>query len=134
MTPQKSDILTTARISIVSLGVSDLKAATKFYQSLGWEKSAMSQESISFMKGSNIILGLYSREALAQDIGVENSSPGFSGITMALNMQSRQVVDEFIQLAKSSGAKIIKQPQEVFWGGYSGYFADLDGTSLGSRT
>ena len=127
MTISEAPTLPTARVSIISLGVDDLKAATEFYTALGWQKSAMSQDQISFMKGSNIVLGLYGREALANDAGVENTAKGFSGITLALNMQSRDAVDKFALRVEQNGGKIIKQPQEVFWGGYSGYFTDLDG-------
>ncbi len=127
MTVAASDKLSNARVSIISLGVDNLTAATEFYSALGWVKSDASQDSISFMKGSNIVIGLYGREKLAEDVGVECTPPGFAGITLALNMATREAVDEFGALAKKAGGKIIKQPQEVFWGGYSGYFADLDG-------
>ncbi len=116
-----------ARISIVTLGVSNLSAATEFYKALGWENSAMSQDNISFMKGSNIVLGLYGKEALAEDIGVEDVPKGFSAISLAINMATREEVDAFAALVKSAGGRIVKEPQEVFWGGYSGYFSDPDG-------
>jgi len=127
MTIDIENKLPNARVSIITLGVSDLVSATEFYQKLGWKKSDKSQDSISFLKGSNIILGLYGREELAKDVGVENTPPGFSGISLALNMPDEEAVDLFVQLAKSAGAKVVKQPQKVFWGGYSGYFSDLDG-------
>lgn len=119
--------LSNNRVSIITLGVSDLPAATQFYQKLGWEKSDKSQDSISFLKGNNVVLGLYGREALAKDVGVENTPSGFSGFSLALNMLDEKAVDLFVQLAKSVGAKVVKQPQKVFWGGYSGYICDLDG-------
>ncbi|MCF6320918.1 MAG: VOC family protein [Rhizobiaceae bacterium] len=116
-----------ARISMISLGVEDLSKSTQFYQALGWVKSPKSQEKISFMKGNNIVLGLYGRASLAQDAGVENAPTGFSGIALALNLPSETDVDNFAKLAATAGGNIVKKPQKVFWGGYSGYFSDLDG-------
>jgi hypothetical protein len=112
---------------MVSLGVENLEKSTEFYKKLGWEKSPQSQETISFMKGKNIALGLYSRKSLAEDIGVENSKSEFSGIALALNLPSQDNVDEIAERVVDAGGVIIKKPQQVFWGGYSGYFADLDG-------
>jgi predicted lactoylglutathione lyase len=112
---------------MISLGIEDLAKSTAFYEKLGWEKSKQSQDTISFMKGNNIVLGLYDRDSLAEDAGVASSGTGFSGIALALNLSSQNEVDEFAKLAIEAGAVIIKTPQKVFWGGYSGYFADLDG-------
>jgi predicted lactoylglutathione lyase len=116
-----------ARISMISLGIEDLAKSTAFYEKLGWEKSKQSQDTISFMKGNNIALGLYDRDSLAEDAGVASSGAGFSGIALALNLSSQNYVDDFAQLAAAAGALIVKTPQKVFWGGYSGYFSDLDG-------
>lgn len=116
-----------ARVSIVTLGVENLSAATEFYKALGWKKSAMSQDTISFLKGSNVVLGLYGKSALAEDIGIEDAPKGFSAMSLAINMNSREEVDTFSTLVKSVGGTIVKEPQKVFWGGYSGYFSDLDG-------
>lgn len=113
-------------ISMVSLGVEDLLAATEFYQKLGWKKAPQSQESISFMIGRNIVLGLYGRSDLAKDAGVENSEPGFSGIACAINFATRDDVDSFAARVQAAEGEIVKPPQEVFWGGYSGYFRDHD--------
>ena len=120
-----------ARVSMISLGVNHLKKSTKFYEMLGWEKSEQSQDTISFMKGVNIVLGLYGINELAMDSGIRKEArgldAGFSGIALALNLPSKDSVDEYARRAIKAGATITKQPQEVFWGGYSGYFADLDG-------
>ena len=119
--------MNTNRISIVTLGVEDLTAATNFYKALGWEKSGKSQESISFMKGSNVVLGLYGKSALAEDIGIDDAPLGFSATSIAINMTSPEEVDAFMALVKNTGGTVVKEPQKVFWGGYSGYFSDLDG-------
>jgi uncharacterized protein len=117
------------RLSLVSLGVADVAAATAFYERLGWQRSvANSNESITFFQLGGIILGLYGRQALADDMGLEYSDRiGFNGISLAFNARSREEVDAVLAEAKAAGANIVKPAEEVFWGGYSGYFADLDG-------
>ena len=116
-----------ARISMVTLGVADVAAATAFYEKLGFEKSSASQESVTFLKMKGTALGLFGRAALAEDASVEDSKPGFSGVTLAHNLGSEGEVDEAFAHALSCGATAVKKPEKVFWGGYSGYFADPDG-------
>ena len=72
-------------------------------------------------------LSLYPREKLAEDVGIVATGEGFSGVTIAHNEPSKEGVDAVIEQARQAGAKIVKEPQEVFWGGYSGYFEDMDG-------
>lgn len=114
-------------LSIVTLGVGDLERATAFYERLGWTRAAASRETITFIQLHNIVLALYPRAALAEDAGVADTAPGFSGITLAHNVESRAEVDRVMDEALAAGATLVKTPQEVFWGGYSGYFADTDG-------
>ena len=115
------------RISMVTLGVADVAASTAFYEKLGFQKSSASQEAVSFFKLKGTMLGLFGRAALAEDAGVEDSEPGFSAVTLAHNLASEAEVDEAFAHALSCGAKAVKKPEKVFWGGYSGYFADPDG-------
>jgi uncharacterized glyoxalase superfamily protein PhnB len=72
-------------------------------------------------------LAIHPREKLAEDAQVSEEGRGFSGITIAHNEPSKEKVDEVFARALAAGAKAIKKPQDVFWGGYSGYFADPDG-------
>jgi catechol 2,3-dioxygenase-like lactoylglutathione lyase family enzyme len=116
-----------ARISMITLGVADLDRARAFYAGLGWTVSKASQPTIVFMQGNGWALGLFERRALADDAGVENTAPGFSGITLAYNGRSKEEVDAVYAEAVTAGAKPVKPPHDVFWGGYSGYFADPDG-------
>ena len=116
-----------ACISMVTLGVDDLTRARVFYEALGWAVAPQSQESVVFLQGRNIVLGLYGRQALAEDAGVENTAPGFSGIALAINVSSETEADRLFATAVKNGASALKQPQKAFWGGYSGYFADPDG-------
>lgn len=115
------------RITMVTLGVSNVAEATAFYERLGWKRSSASQESVTFIKLRGTVLGLFSRASLAEDAGVENTEPGFSGVTLAHNLDSEAEVDAAFDFALSCGATAVKKPEKVFWGGYSGYFADPDG-------
>ncbi len=116
------------RINLITLGVSDVDRSTQFYESLGWKKSDKSVEGTTFIQLGVNVLSLYPYEELAEDAtvepGVRQSFPGF---TFAINADSAQEVDEIINSARELGADIPKEPEEVFWGGYSGYFSDPDG-------
>ncbi|OYP29975.1 VOC family protein [Rhodopirellula sp. MGV] len=116
-----------SRINLVTLGVHDVAASTAFYERLGWHKSTASNESVTFFRSNGTVLGLFSRSSLAEDAQVPNSHPGFSGVTLAQNFDSEADVDAAYQHALDCGAKAVKDPEKVFWGGYSGYFADPDG-------
>ncbi|MBA3039611.1 MAG: VOC family protein [Alphaproteobacteria bacterium] len=115
------------RISIVTLGVADVATSTAFYERLGWKKSSASQESVTFIQMKGTVLALFGREALAKDAEVADTGPGFSGVTLAHNVSSPTGVDAVIKFAVSCGATLVKAPEKVSWGGYSGYFADPDG-------
>jgi predicted lactoylglutathione lyase len=116
-----------AHISMVTLGVGDIARATAFYEALGWETAGPSNESVSFMRGGNVVLGLFGRAALAGDANVADTPTGFSAVALAVNLPSEADVDAFVARALAAGATECKPPQKVFWGGYSGYFADPDG-------
>lgn len=115
------------RISLITLGVEDVARATAFYERLGWKKSSASQETVTFIKLKGTVLGLFARQSLAEDAHVENTTKGFSGVTLAHNVTSERGVDAVYKFALSCGATPVKAPEKVFWGGYSGYFADPDG-------
>jgi len=115
------------RISIITLGVDDMKRARAFYERLGWSAAASSNDNVTFFNLGGMILGLYGRKALADDAQVEFSPGSFSGVSLAHNCGSEEQVDAVMAFAETAGAKVVKQPQKVFWGGYSGYFSDPDG-------
>lgn len=119
--------MTAPRIHIVTLGVSDLPRAKCFYEALGWKASSASNENIVFLKGGAGVLALYGRAALAEDALAEDRPAGFAGVTLARNACSQAEVNAWFAAAVAAGARAIKPPQEVFWGGYSGYIADPDG-------
>jgi len=113
-------------LHIITLGVRDLEKSKKFYaETLGW-KIARPQEGIAFFQAGGVVLALFPREELAKDALVNTEGDDFTGFTLAYNAQSESEVDEIIRELKSKGVKIIKEPQNVFWGGYSSYFADPD--------
>ena len=116
------------KISIITLAVSDLAAARAFYRDgLGLPENDASNQDIAFFSLEGTWLSLYPRDKLAEDIGIGASGDGFRGLTLAHNVGSQQAVRDVIEQAAAAGATILKQPQEVFWGGYSGYFQDPDG-------
>ena len=117
-------------ISIATFGVQDLEASRDFYNALGFIDTAQSNKDIKFMRGANIVLGLYGRAALAKDAEIADDTANigkFSGVTFALNRTSEADVDALFAKAVAAGATAKKPPQKVFWGGYSGYFADPNG-------
>ena len=114
-------------LSLVTLGVHDLARATLFYESLGWKAHEPSSEGVSFFELNGVILALFPRAELAKDAGVEDTKPGFSGISLAYNVGSVEEADEALTHAVAGGATLVKAAHKVFWGGYSGYFADPDG-------
>ena len=112
------------RISIVTLGVDDMKRARAFYERLGWSVATSSNDDVTFFNMGGMVLGLYGREALADDAQVEFSRCSFTGVSLAHNCESEERVDAVMAFAEAAGATVVNQPQKLFWGGYSGSFAD----------
>jgi catechol 2,3-dioxygenase-like lactoylglutathione lyase family enzyme len=115
------------RISMITLGVRNLAAATEFYEKgLGFPLMESAPE-VAFFALSGTWLGLYDRDALAKDATVSSEGAGFESFALAHNVSSEKEVDDVVSQAVDAGADLVKKPQKVFWGGYSGYFKDLDG-------
>ena len=115
------------RISLITLGVKNLEKSVRFYRDgLGFPQME-SPPSVAFFTLNGTWLGLYSREALAEDAMVPAEGSGFGGFALAHNVTSETEVDEVLEQAVAAGATLTKAGQKVFWGGYSGYFKDPDG-------
>lgn len=114
------------RFTIITLGTRDLAASTSFFERLGWRRSGAS-DGIAFFQCGCVALALYPRTELAKDAGISHEGEGFAGFTIAYNTRSREEVDDVLNEARSAGADAVKPAADAFWGGYSGYFRDLDG-------
>ena len=115
------------RISMITLAVRDMAESVRFYeQGLGLPRMN-SDPNVAFFRLNGSWLGLYGREALAEDVGIPAAGNGFSGFTLAHNLESEDAVDALMTQALDAGARLVKPAQKVFWGGYSGYFSDPDG-------
>ncbi len=114
------------RLSLITLGVSDLARARAFYEALGWHTNAAPDDDVVFFQAGDMILALWDRARLAEDSCVEDT-PGWGGVTLALNLGSREEVDAVVEEARRAGARIGREPDETFWGGYSAVIVDPEG-------
>jgi predicted lactoylglutathione lyase len=114
------------RLSLVTLGVSDLDLSRTFYRNLGWKESSGSNEDVAFFQAGGMVFALWSRKKLAEDSAVKDGK-GWGGVTLAYNTRSEAQVDAVIEEARFAGATIGREPGETFYGGYSGIFIDPDG-------
>ena len=115
------------RFSLVTLGVSDLARSRAFYeQGLGWTR-ANPQDEVAFYQLPGVILALWSRAELAADAGITDTGATFGGIALAINTRSRDEVDDILAAAVTAGGSVLRVAEETPWGGYNGYFADVDG-------
>ncbi|MEQ8508299.1 MAG: VOC family protein [Rhodospirillaceae bacterium] len=115
------------RISLITLGVTDMKRSRAFYETLGFVASPQSNDNVTFFQAGGLIFGLYGHAALAEDAAVDDSTPAFRGVSIAYNVRESVEVDAVLAEAVAAGATLKKPAEEAFWGGYSGYFADPDG-------
>jgi uncharacterized protein len=116
------------KLNLITLGVSDLEKSIEFFEKgLKWKRSSSSTDNLALFPLGGMVLALYPRKLLAEDAMIEDNPTGFSGITISYNAKSEREVDEVMGEVENLGVKIVKPPQKVFWGGYSGYFEDPDG-------
>ena len=111
---------------MVTLGVSDYARAKAFYEALGWT-AAMDVQETAFFQAGGLILVLWERSKLDDDAGISGEDERWGGIALAHNVRSREEVHEVIEQARSAGAEVVREPAETFYGGFAGYFRDLDG-------
>ena len=116
----------TQRVTLVTLGVADLAAAKAFYARLGWQEHG-AQEGVAFYQMNGLALALFGLADLAADQGRAGTALGTGAVTLAQNFATEAEVDAAFNAALAAGATALKRPEKVFWGGYSGYWADPDG-------
>jgi uncharacterized protein len=114
------------RLSLITLGVSDLARARRFYEDLGWVTRAEEDDDVVFFQAGGMVVALWDRAELAEDSAVSDPG-GWGGVTLAYNTRTPAEVDAVIEEARAAGATIGREPGETFWGGYSGVFLDPDG-------
>ena len=119
--------MTPQRVTLITLGVADLAAARAFYARLGWQEHGESQPGVAFYQMNGLALALFGRGDLAADQGRPDAALGTGGVTLAQNFATEADVDAAFAAALAAGATALKAPEKVFWGGYSGYWADPDG-------
>lgn len=114
------------RVSLITLGVADLRRSRAFYEALGWTTEAKPDDDVVFFQAGGMIVALWDRDSLAEDTVVSDNG-GWGGITLAHNVRSPEEVDAVLSQANVAGATITRPGAETFWGGYSGVFIDPDG-------
>lgn len=119
--------MTPQRVTLITLGVDDLARSRAFYAALGWREAPGGTDSVVFFQMQGAALGLFGRAELAADQGRPGAHLGTGAITLAQNFATEAEVDAAFDAALAAGAAPLKRPKGVFWGGYSGYWADPDG-------
>ena len=115
------------RINVITLGVRNIQESRKFYEKLGFAPSSVSNDHFIAFQLRGLVFCLYPLQSLADDVTVDSQGQGFRGVTLAYNVGNKNEVKQVLDYVENCGGKIVKPAQDVFWGGYSGYFADPDG-------
>jgi hypothetical protein len=119
--------MTPQRVTLITLGVADLARSRAFYEGLGWQPHGQPPEGVVFYQMHGCVLALFGQDDLARDQGRAGAALGTGAVTLAQNFPTEAEVDRAFASALAAGARALKRPQKVFWGGYSGYYADPDG-------
>ena len=114
------------RLSLVTLGVRDLRRARAFYEAVGWRSGAAPEDDVVFFQAGGMIVALWDRGRLAEDSAVDDGG-GWGGVTLAYNTRSPEEVDVVVAEARAAGATVAREPGPTFWGGYSAVFVDPEG-------
>jgi len=115
------------KISLITLGVSDLERSRRFYNGLGLRERSESNETVAFFSTRGAVLALWSRASLAEDAGVPDDARGFAGFALAHNVRTKEEVDGVLRQVVEAGGRVVKPAEDAFWGGYNAYFCDPDG-------
>ncbi len=117
-----------SRVSIITLGVADLEVSSSFYENIfGWQATGASNDNVKFYQLNGMMLSLYPKAKLAEDVGIDHEGSGFKAITLAYCTRSEEELYKMMERFRANGVTIVKDAQKVFWGGHSGYIADPDG-------
>ena len=117
-----------ARLSLLTICVSDLAKSTAFYEALGFRRRARKAEGVAFFDAGGVVLSLWTAAAMGKDAGIAiDAQKGFRDVSLAWNVASREEVDRAMARAVTAGARVLRKPEKVFWGGYTSYFTDPDG-------
>lgn len=116
-------------LSLVTLGVADLKRAIEFYEALGFHRKARTADGVGFFQAGACVFAVWPSEELAKDANITTTTlaRAFRGVALAWNCRSESDVDAVVERARCAGGEVPKSPQKTFWSGYAGYFSDLDG-------
>ena len=112
-------------VALITLGVSDYDRAKSFYGALGW-LPALEIEETAFFQANGVVLVLWAREKLANDMGIADDGVSWSGLALAHNVASREEVDDIVEQARRNSATVTREPSDTFYGGYAGAFRDLE--------
>lgn len=116
----------TNRVTLITLGVKDLERAVAFYGAIGWEPSSV-LDKVAFYDMNGMKFGFYTLEGLAEDMNRPIDALGTGAMTLGQNFPTEAEVDAAYEAAIAAGGSVVTRPEKIFWGGYSGYFADPDG-------
>ena len=117
-----------ARLTLLTICVSDLAKSTAFYEALGFRRRARKAEGVAFFDAGGVILSLWTAADMGKDAGITiEATKGFRDVSLAWNVASPAAVDHETARAVAAGARLLRKPEKVFWGGYTSYFADPDG-------
>ncbi len=119
--------MTPQRVTLITLGVADLERSKAFYGAMGWVPTREMPGEVVFYQINGMALGFFGLGPLAKDQGRPDATLGTGAMTLAQNFATNAEVDAAYALAAKAGATALKAPEKVFWGGYSGYYADPDG-------
>ncbi|MPZ37292.1 MAG: VOC family protein [Rhizobiales bacterium] len=116
-----------ARLTLLTICVADIARSAAFYEALGFRRKAHKAEGVAFFDAGGVILSLWSASEMAKDAGIAvEAKSGFRDVSLAWNVASPEEVDRAVARASAAGARTLKKPTTVFWGGYTAYFADPD--------
>lgn len=115
------------RLSLITLATRDLEKSSRFFEALGWQRSVKDAPGCAFYQCGSLGIGLYPRENLFADLGVADDGSAVGGITIGYNTRTREEVNAVLEKVAALGAEVLKPGHEIFWGGYVGFFRDLDG-------